>query len=146
MDAAARDLTAHKGASIVVAGDEQPAAVHALAHAINQALGNAGATVIYTDPVEAAPVDQVESLRTLTADMNAGAVDVLLILGGNPVYMAPANIRFGDALEKVAFSARLGQYQDETSAKCQWHVPESHSSKRGAMRARGMAPPRSCSR
>jgi len=127
VDAAARDLMAHKGASIVVAGEEQPAAVHALAHAINQALGNAGATVVYTDPVEAAPIDQLDSIRSLAADMQAGRVGVLLILGGNPVYTAPADLTFGDALAKVAFSVHLGLYEDETSAKCQWHVPEAHA-------------------
>jgi len=127
VDAAARDLVANKGAAVVVAGDEQPAAVHALAHAINQALGNAGATVVYTDPVEASPVDQIDSIRALTTDMHAGKVDVLLVVGGNPVYAAPADLRFGDALKKVAFSARLGHYEDETSAQCQWHVPEAHA-------------------
>jgi len=127
IDAAARDLMAARGASVVVAGEEQPAAVHALAHAINAALGNVGATVIYTDPVEAAPIDQVESIRTLAADMQAGTVEVLLILGGNPVYTAPSDLNFGAALKKVAFSAHLGLYEDETSAACGWHVPEAHA-------------------
>jgi len=126
LDAALLDLQANRGASIVIAGDEQPPAVHALVHAINQALGNTGATIIYTDPVEAAPIDQLQSLRDLVADMNSGKVDMLLILGGNPVYNAPSDLRFGDALKKVAFSAHLGLYEDETSALCQWHVPEAH--------------------
>ena len=55
MKAVAADLAAHKGSSLVVAGDHQPPAVHALAHAINHALGNAGKTVVYSEPVEAAP-------------------------------------------------------------------------------------------
>jgi Fe-S-cluster-containing dehydrogenase component len=126
LNTAAQDLAAHKGASLVVAGDEQPPAVHALAHAINHALGNAGTTVIYTDPVEAHPVNQVAALRDLVGDMNSGTVDLLVILGGNPVYDAPADLGFGDALNKVAFSAHLSLYADETSAKCQWHVPAAH--------------------
>ena len=44
---------------------------------MNQALGNVGKTVVYTDPVEAEPVDQLQSLRDLVADMNAGKVDLL---------------------------------------------------------------------
>jgi molybdopterin-containing oxidoreductase family iron-sulfur binding subunit len=127
VQAAARDLASNKAASIVVAGDEQPAAVHALAHAINAALGNVGQTVFYTNPVETAPVDQIASIRALATDMHAGKVSALVILGGNPVYDAPADLKFGDALQRVTFTAHLGLYDDETSAACQWHVPEAHS-------------------
>jgi MoCo/4Fe-4S cofactor protein with predicted Tat translocation signal len=124
--AVANDLRAHRGRSIVIAGDSQPAAVHALAHALNQALGNVGATVIYTDPVEAEPIDQVGSLKALVADMNAGRVDLLLILGGNPVYTAPGDLKFADALNNVQLRAHLSLYDDETSALCHWQIPETH--------------------
>jgi MoCo/4Fe-4S cofactor protein with predicted Tat translocation signal len=127
LDAASHDLLASKGASIVVPGDEQPPAVHALCHAINGALGNTGVTVLHTDAVAAGPMSQLQSLHELVDDINGGRVDALLILGGNPVYDAPADLRFGDALKKVAFTARLGLYEDETSALCQWHIPEAHS-------------------
>ena len=89
-------------AALVVAGDGQPPAVHALAHAINQALGNVGRPSSTPGPAEAEPVDQLESLRELVADMNAGKVELLLILGGNPVYTAPADLTFADALEQGA--------------------------------------------
>ena len=59
---------------------------------MNHALGNVGSTVFYTDPVEARPIDQMGSLRELVADMQAGLVDFLVILGGNPVYQAPAEL------------------------------------------------------
>jgi MoCo/4Fe-4S cofactor protein with predicted Tat translocation signal len=124
--AVAKDLQAHRGRSLVIAGDGQPAAVHALAHAMNQALGNVGATVVYTPPAEAEPVDQIQSLRDLVADMNAGTVDLLIIVGGNPVYSAPADVQFADALGKVQLRAHLGQHVDETSALCHWHIPEAH--------------------
>jgi len=126
VEAAAHDLAASRGASIVVPGDEQPPAVHAICHAINGLLGNTGITVLHTDPVASAPVSQLESLRELVGDINGGTVDALLILGGNPVYDAPGDLRFGEALKKVAFTARLGLYEDETSAACQWHIPEAH--------------------
>ena len=84
--AVAKDLQAHRGTSLVVAGDYQPAAVHALAHAMNQALGNVGATVTYGAAIEAAPQDQAASLTTLSAAMAAGQVELLVILGGNPVF------------------------------------------------------------
>jgi molybdopterin-containing oxidoreductase family iron-sulfur binding subunit len=124
--AVARDLQAHRGRSLVIAGDSQPPAIHALAHAMNQALGNVGKTVVYTETTEAEPVNQIESLRDLVADMNAGKVDLLVIIGGNPVYTAPVDFKFADALGKVQLRAHLSLYDDETSAQCQWQIPEAH--------------------
>jgi MoCo/4Fe-4S cofactor protein with predicted Tat translocation signal len=121
-----RDLQQHRGSSIVIPGEEQPPFVHFLAHAINSALGNAGATVLYTDPVEANAVDQFASLAQLVQDISAGSVDMLLILGGNPVYTAPADYNFAENLMKVPLRAHLSLYDDETSELCQWHVPEAH--------------------
>ena len=126
IDAVIKDLQKDPKSSVVVPGDQQPPVVHALAHAINQALGNVGVTVSYTAPVEANPVDQLASLKELTSDMDAGKVDTLLILGGNPVYTAPADLKFAEALEKVKFRAHLSLYDDETSRLCHWHVPETH--------------------
>jgi len=124
--AVASDLRQHRGASLVVAGDQQPPPVHALAHAMNHALGSVGRTVTYTAPVEAQPVDHLESLGSLVRDMNAGKVEMLVILGGNPVYTAPADVRFADHLGKVALRLHLGLYEDETSARCHWHIPQAH--------------------
>jgi molybdopterin-containing oxidoreductase family iron-sulfur binding subunit len=124
--AIARDLQAYQGSSIVIAGDHQPPIVHALVHAINASLANVGQTVVYTDPVITDPANQTESLRELVTAMDAGQVELLLILGGNPVFNAPVDLNFGAALEKVNFRAHLGLYEDETSALCHWHLPESH--------------------
>ena len=121
-----KDLQAHHGASIVIAGEYQPPSVHAVVHAINQTLGNAGKTVVYTDSIEANPVDQIASLSELVKDMRDGAVETLLILGGNPVYDAPADLNFLDALRKVKLRAHLGLYSNETAAWCHWHIPEAH--------------------
>ena len=120
------DLQQHLGASLIVAGESQPPLVHALAHALNQALGNVGRTIEYTDPVEAAGMDQTAALRQLVDEMRTGQVEVLAILGGNPVYTAPADLGFADALGRVGLSFHLGLFEDETSAQCQWHIPESH--------------------
>ncbi|HTS74899.1 MAG TPA: TAT-variant-translocated molybdopterin oxidoreductase [Bryobacteraceae bacterium] len=125
-DAVMNDLQANRGASIVIAGEHQTPRVHAIAHAMNAQLGNIGKTVIYTDPVESNPVDQVASITELVNDMRGGAVDFLLILGGNPVYDAPANLDFLDALKKVKARAHVGLYVNETGEWCQWHCPESH--------------------
>lgn len=122
----AQDLQKHGGASIVLAGQHQPPAVHALAHAINAALGNTGKTVIYTAPIEIQPVNEMDSIRELVADMNAGKVDTLLIIGGNPVYNAPADLAFEKAFDRVKLRLRLGIYNDETSYRCHWVVPQVH--------------------
>ena len=124
--AIARDLKAHSGRCVVIPGDYQPAAVHALAHAMNQAIGAVGKTVVYTEPIEANPVDQMASLKELIGDLNSGKVDTLLIVGGNPVYTAPADLDFLSALLKAKWRAHLALYNDETSVQCHWHVPEAH--------------------
>jgi molybdopterin-containing oxidoreductase family iron-sulfur binding subunit len=112
--------------AVVAVGQAQPAAVHALAHWINQKLGAFGHTVELAPPVELDPVDQTQSIAELVADMRAGHVDTLVILGGNPVYDAPADLDFAGALAKVGLAVRLGLYDDETSARCAWHVPFLH--------------------
>ncbi|MCW5980686.1 MAG: TAT-variant-translocated molybdopterin oxidoreductase [Bryobacteraceae bacterium] len=124
--AVAGDLRANAGASVVVAGAEQPASVHALAHAMNQALGNTGKTVLHTDPLEAQPADQAASLRELAEEMAARRVDTLLILGGNPVYTAPADLQFRERLDSVRLRIHSSLYEEETSELCHWSLPEVH--------------------
>jgi molybdopterin-containing oxidoreductase family iron-sulfur binding subunit len=121
-----RDLQKHRGKSLIIAGDPQPPIVHALAHAMNLALGNVGSTVIFTESIAANPTSQNDSLRELVRDMEANAVQVLIMIGGNPVYTAPADLNFGSLLVKSNFSVHLSLYDDETSALCHWHIPETH--------------------
>ena len=121
-----KDLVRNKGASLVIAGEHQPPEVHALAHAMNVSLGNVGKTVFYTDPIEANPVDQVASLQDLVKDLDAGAVDLLLIVGGNPVFNAPVELGLRDRIPKARMRAHLNLYDDETSRACQWRLPETH--------------------
>ncbi len=125
---ATTELSAHKGASVVMVGDHQPALVHALAHLLNQALDNGGKTVFYSDPIDANPVNQTESLKDLVADINARKVDLLIVLGGNPAYDAPADLNFADALKsnKVQLRVHHGLYQNETAELCHWHVNATH--------------------
>jgi molybdopterin-containing oxidoreductase family iron-sulfur binding subunit len=122
----AKDLLAHAGRSVVMAGPWQPAAVHVLAHAMNQKLGNLGRTVTYAPSVEARPVDQTASLRDLAAAMDAGQVQALVVLGGNPVYEAPADLEFARRMDKVPLRIHFGLYDDETAERCHWHVPAAH--------------------
>ncbi len=122
------DLVNHRGASIVLVGSHLPPAVHALAHSLNAQYGNVGKTVFYTDPVDANPVNQIDSLKELAVDINAGKVDLLVIVGGNPAYDAPADLNFADALKsnKVPLRVHYGLYNDETAELCHWHVNGTH--------------------
>jgi MoCo/4Fe-4S cofactor protein with predicted Tat translocation signal len=124
--AAAADLKKNPGRALVVAGEWAPAGVQALAHAINREIGAFGRTVLVTEPVEASPVDQAASLKELAADLAAGKVDLLLLLGVNPVFDAPSDLDFALALRKAGLALHLGLHADETSAFCEWHVPEAH--------------------
>jgi molybdopterin-containing oxidoreductase family iron-sulfur binding subunit len=122
----AKDLQAHAGRSLVLAGEWQPPAVHALARTLNEQLGNVGRTVTYGARA-AAPADAVASLRELAADMDAGKVSLLLVAGANPVYTAPADLEFAARMDKVGLRVHLGLYPDETAAHCHWHVPQAHT-------------------
>ena len=128
------DLRAHRGSSIVLAGDAQPPHIHAFAHALNQALENVGKTVFYTEPAAGAAAAtaagnqaaSVQALPELAAEMAGGKVSLLVILGGNPVYDAPADLEFGKAMGSVGLRIHHGLYEDETSRLCHWHVAAAH--------------------
>ncbi|HEX8115985.1 MAG TPA: TAT-variant-translocated molybdopterin oxidoreductase, partial [Pyrinomonadaceae bacterium] len=123
----AADLKAHAGACLVIAGDEATPEVHALAHAMNAALGAVGKTVTYVDPIEENPTDQLNDLRTLVGEIDAGAVDILVVVGGNPVYTTPADLKLdADRMKKVRLAVHLSPYEDETSELCHWHIPQTH--------------------
>ena len=126
ISAVARDLQSHRGTSIVTAGDNQPAEVHAVVHAINDALGNANQTVRYINSIEARPTNQIAELKSLVEEMAAGEVRLLLILGANPVFTAPADLEFAKHLTNVPLRIHLGLYADETARFCDWHIPEAH--------------------
>jgi MoCo/4Fe-4S cofactor protein with predicted Tat translocation signal len=122
LEECAKDLLAHRGRSVVLAGHRQPLAVHLLAAAINRALGNVGATVDYlpgSEPVQA-------GLESLAASLNRGEVKTLIICGGNPAYTAPADLAWAATQRKAASVVRLGYYEDETTPQCDWHLPAAH--------------------
>ncbi len=122
----ADDLRRAGSNALVMAGERQSPAVHALARAINVALGSAGNTVTYRQPVVYNPPDGLNGLRELVADLNAGAVDLVILLEGNPAYQAPADLDFPVALQKAGASVYLGLYPDETAQLATWYVPAAH--------------------
>ena len=121
----ARDLVANRGQSVIAVGPQQPAEVHAAVHRLNALLDNAGKTVRYTQ-VATDRRPHVEAIAALAAAMQAGSVDTLLILGGNPAYDAPADVDWAGGLTKVPTSIHVGLYRNETGRLCQWHVPQAH--------------------
>jgi MoCo/4Fe-4S cofactor protein with predicted Tat translocation signal len=134
VDALVKDLAANNGAAIVIPGDEQSPAVHALAQAINARLSAPGRTVRYIEPGQVRPESGVASLKELVDAASAGQVKALVILGGNPVYDAPADFKLAELMlasvgdkEKIPLRVHLSAYEDETSELCHWHLPQSHA-------------------
>jgi molybdopterin-containing oxidoreductase family iron-sulfur binding subunit len=121
-----KDLQAHRGRSVIVAGDYQPVSLHVLAQAMNQALGNVGTTVTYGAGIAAAGPTPDASIADLAAEMDAGQVELLVILGGNPVFTAPADLKFAEKLTKVGLTIYHGLYVDETAHLCHWNVADTH--------------------
>lgn len=118
----ARELQQHPGRAMVVVGYRQPAWVHAVAHALNSALGASRHWEFLPPPPEMLAPD----IARLTEDLQAGRIDTLLIVGGNPVLQAPADLNFAQALQQARTTIRLGLYHDHTSEMCQWHLPLAH--------------------
>ncbi len=125
IDALARDLLANRGKGLIVVGERQPAAVHAAVCALNTSLGNTGKTVSYFETKDAA-LPSVSSLASLVSAMNAGTLQTLVVLGGNPVFDAPVDFDFAAAMAKVPHTIALGHSVDETSSRAEWHIPRAH--------------------
>jgi len=123
VEVVAKDLREHRGRGAVTAGYRQPAEVHAVVARLNSALANAGAGVTYVPAANPNRPTHGEDIASLTKAMAGGQVQTLLILGGNPVYNAPG---FAEALGNVKTKVHLGDYDDETSAACDWHLPRAH--------------------
>jgi molybdopterin-containing oxidoreductase family iron-sulfur binding subunit len=127
IDALVTDLLAARGASAIVVGEHQPPEVHAIVHRLNALLGNINQTIHYLEEPNAALPSQAQQLRELVAGMRDGRVTTLFILGANPVVTAPVDLEFAQALGKVTKSVHLSYYENETSAACQWHLPQAHA-------------------
>jgi len=126
LNAVAKDLNANRGKCLVVAGRDQTPAVHALAHAMNKALGNAGTTVKYISPVEERASRHIQALKELSAELASGKVELLITLDVNPVYNAPADLEFEKHYLKAPRRVHYGLFVDETALMAHWHVPGTH--------------------
>ena len=122
VDECAKDLAAHRGTSLVIAGAHQPAEVHVLAYAINAALGNIGKTVEFVE----IPAPTASTIVALAEAIKGGSVKTLFVLNGNPAFNAPSDLDFGVLMKSVPQVIRYGYYFDETSALSGTHLASTH--------------------
>jgi len=122
----ARDLREAGSRGVVLAGETQPPEVHALSMAINQQLGGLGTTVTLFEPDASDPESQDEAFADLVSDMREDRIDSLFMVGVNPVYDAPAELGFEEALANVRHSVHCGRLRNETARASRWHVPRTH--------------------
>ncbi len=125
LKAVAADLQANRGSALVVVGVTQPPWLHALGCQLNAALGAGGTTVSYGDAVQKLPGEGA-TIAELVGAMRERAVDTLLVMGANPLYDAPGDLSFAQALTRVPHLLHLGLYRDETGAQAEWHMPQAH--------------------
>jgi len=124
--ALANDLKSHRGRAIVLVGSSLSPAAHALGHLMNETLGGSGQTVVTTGSVQIYPANPKNSLTDLCQAIDRGEIQTLLMLGGNPAFTASADLRFKDRMARIPKKIHLSLYPDETSALCEWHIPEAH--------------------
>ena len=120
------DLKKSSGRVVVIPGEQGTPAVHAAAYALNQTFGAVGQTVVYAQTVNPMPSEQVADFRALVADLHAGKVDWLVMLGLNPMYSAPADLNFAEAFNRANHTVHLGSHVDETGMLSNWHINKAH--------------------
>lgn len=125
--ALARDLRAHAGSALCIAGPEEDADIQRWALAMNAHLGATPRLLHFRSAVRSdAHRRSAGTLPDLAGAIERGEVHALLVLGANPVHTAPADLDLAALLGRVPFTVHLGAYVDETARRCLWHVPESH--------------------
>jgi len=121
----AKDLLRAKGQSVIVAGRRQPANVHAVVLAVNEALGNLGTTVGLADTPDTLR-SSTDDFEELVGGMKGGRVEYLFVIGGNPSYDAPVDFDFHAAMKKVPHTIRVGLHPDETGRNVEWNINRAH--------------------
>lgn len=124
--AIASDLLKHKGEGVIVAGERQSSAVHAVVHQLNEELGNTGKTVLLSEVPDADRVPTLDSIKDLANQIEGGQITSLVIMGGNPAYQAPRSLKFGSLLKNLEHSLHVTCCNNETSRHCQWVSAMAH--------------------
>ena len=123
--AMASDLAANKGKSIIIAGEKQPAQVHALVHALNEKLGNHGSTITFTKLHDVERTSTLDSIKELAAALSGGSIEKLIILGGNPVQDAPRGLKLRELIAKTD-ALHVTPFKNETSNVCAYVSNAAH--------------------
>ena len=122
----AEDLVKNQGAAVVSVGSHLPLNVQLAALRLNQKLGGLGKTVLLMPSRSTIEDAEVTSLADFVTRLNDKAFDTVWILGDNPVYSAPGDVKLAAALKNAAHTVYISDYPDETSAVCAWTVPQAH--------------------
>jgi Fe-S-cluster-containing dehydrogenase component len=120
------DLVGNAGKSVIVGGPRLSRDEREVVRAMNLVLGNQGKTVFHYPVGGIMRPQRLEENREVREKLDSNSIEALVILGGNPVYDAPADFRFGELVKKVKHTIHLGPYLDETSKVCDWHLSQAH--------------------
>ena len=125
---AAKDLldAANRDKALVLVGHGQPAEVHALAYAINAALGSVGKAQFFHAMTDDEAANANEQFANLAAKVKAGSIKTLVAINANPLYDAPAGDEFAAAFAKIGATITLSAGQSETAAASTWSLNGSH--------------------
>ena len=134
LDEAANDLVSKSGASLVLAGPQQPVVVQLLAYGINSALKNVGSTVLLR---ERHRNQRDNSILQLAGDIVGGPDQTAFHTRRESsvttrrarlptIRQARRWLDWPELQKKVPDVIRLGYYEDETSALSRWNLPASH--------------------
>ncbi|MGL6068671.1 MAG: TAT-variant-translocated molybdopterin oxidoreductase, partial [Sediminibacterium sp.] len=124
IEKAAKALNANKGAALVVAGSND-VNVQIIVNAINNAIGANGTTINFGETINTRQGVDADFAK-LIDEMNAGAVNTLIVYGANPAYSWFDADKFKAALKKVKTTISFNGKVDETTELCKYALPDNH--------------------
>lgn len=123
VETVARDLASHRSRSVVVAGARQPPHVHVIALAINAALDSFEHTLRFTPSPWLQAGEAAFDSRGLMDALEAGEVETLAVLGGNPAYGV---LGFEERAKRARSRIVLAEFPNETARLASWLLPALH--------------------
>ncbi|MBK7870393.1 MAG: TAT-variant-translocated molybdopterin oxidoreductase [Saprospiraceae bacterium] len=122
---AAKELVAHRGASLVVSGSNNTGE-QVIVNGINYMLQNYGPTIDFTN-ISMQRQGKDKDIQRLVREMNASQVDALLFMdGANPAWDLPNSDRFRNGMAKVKTKISFSGLPNETALLCDYATPTHH--------------------